>query len=170
MRFPSFLTISTSLAVPFAISTNHLIQMTEMKTMMAPNETALGHAIVFNRCHGPVYLWSVGENISPQRMIHPNQSYTELFRRDHKTGGIALKITRAKDGLYTSAPQTVFAYNLVENLIWYDLSDVFGDPFMGEYVSLLPSEPVIRWGEGVPPRGSQVRVLDATTDLVLTIC
>ncbi|KAL3464982.1 hypothetical protein BJX64DRAFT_74604 [Aspergillus heterothallicus] len=166
----SFLTITTALAVPFAFGNNHAVKVPEMKSMMAPNETTLGHAVVFNRCHRPIYLWSVGEHISAQNKIQPNQSYAELFRRDPKTGGIAIKITKVKDGLYTSAPQTVFAYNLVEDLVWYDLSDVFGDPFMGDHVTLLPSEPAIRWEEGVPPRGSQVRMLDATTDLILTVC
>ncbi|KAL2861546.1 hypothetical protein BJX68DRAFT_260365 [Aspergillus pseudodeflectus] len=170
----NFLTITSALAVPFGIGANnrhHPAKMTELKTMqMAPNETALGHAVVSNRCNIPIFLWSVGENISQQNTVQPNHTYSELFRRDPKTGGIAIKITTVRDGLYTSAPQTVFAYNLVENLVWYDLSDVFGDPFMGEFVSLLPSEPAIRWEEGVPPRGSQVRMLDATTDLILTVC
>ncbi|KAL2858027.1 hypothetical protein BJY01DRAFT_72636 [Aspergillus pseudoustus] len=166
----SFLTITTALAVPFAIGNHHPAKMTEMKIMVAPNETALGHAMVFNRCHGPIFLWSVGENISPQNIIQPNQTYAEPFRRDPKTGGIAIKITTVRDGLYTSAPQTVFAYNLVENLVWYDLSDVFGDPFSGKHVSLVPSEPAISWEDGVPPSGSQVRMLDASTDLILTVC
>ncbi|KAL2818483.1 hypothetical protein BDW59DRAFT_151965 [Aspergillus cavernicola] len=99
-----------------------------MRVPMALNETTLGHAVVSNRCYIPIYLWSVGEKISPQNVVQPGQKYKEIFRRDPKTGGVALKITTDKDGLYTSAPQTVFAYNLVEELVWYDLSDVFGDP------------------------------------------
>ncbi|KAL5339480.1 hypothetical protein BJX70DRAFT_387913 [Aspergillus crustosus] len=139
---------------------------------MAPtNQTIdLGHALVANRCNVPLYIWSVGQNISEQNALEPGQIYSETFRRDPKTGGIAIKITTVEDGLYSAAPQTIFAYNLVDDLVWYDLSDVFGDPFQGEVVSLLPSQPTINWLDGVPPSGSQVRVQDARTDLVLTIC
>ncbi|KAL2870427.1 Bys1 family protein [Aspergillus lucknowensis] len=165
-----FLFISAALAAPFAIGAHHPAKTVNMKPTMALNETTLGHAVVSNHCQLPLYLWSVGENISPQNVVQPGQNYSEVFRHDPKTGGVAIKITTVMDGLYTSAPQTVFAYNLVDNVVWYDLSDVFGDPFMGEFVSLLPSEPAIRWKEGVPPSGSQVRISEAMVDLVLTAC
>ncbi|CBF85714.1 hypothetical protein AN1863.2 [Aspergillus nidulans FGSC A4] len=157
---------------PNSMKTNGMETM-KRPFMMRPatNETiAIGHAIVANLCEQPIYLWSVGQDISPQYMINPGEEYVEEFRRDPQTGGIAIKITTVKDGLYTSAPQTVFAYNLVEDLVWYDLSDVFGDPFQGQIVSIEPSEPEIHWENGVPPSGSQVRMLEASTDLVLSIC
>ncbi|KAL4941823.1 hypothetical protein BDV06DRAFT_173171 [Aspergillus oleicola] len=145
--------------------------MERMNMIPMANETApLGHAVVVNHCQMAIYVWSVGQSISGQNIIQPGDSYAEVFRRDPKAGGVAIKITTVPDGLYTSAPQTVFAYNLVENLVWYDLSDLFGDPFEGASVSLLPSEPVIHWEEGVPPSGSQVRLLQADTDLVLNLC
>ncbi|KAL4873078.1 hypothetical protein BDV12DRAFT_116384 [Aspergillus spectabilis] len=165
------LSITTALASPLTMGVNHAKPPTMKMVQMSGNETIpMGHALVANRCEIPLYLWSVGENISQQAIIESGQVYSEIFRRDPKTGGIAIKITTVKDGLYTSAPQTVFAYNLVNDLVWYDLSDVFGDPFQGEIVSLLPSEPTISWDDGVPPSGSQVRVQDARTDLVLTVC
>lgn len=137
----------------------------------APNTTvSIGNAIVINNCGIPIYLWSVGQSISPQYILRPGYAYAEYFRRDPQTGGIAIKVTAAKYGLYTSAPQTVFAYNLVGNRVWYDLSDVFGDPFEGQTVSIFPSQPAILWEEGVPPRKSQVRSLMADTDLVLNVC
>ncbi|KAL4970970.1 Bys1 family protein [Aspergillus stella-maris] len=135
------------------------------------NETSpLGHAVVVNNCQMAIYVWSVGQSTSGQSIIQPGDGYAEVYRRDPKTGGVAIKITTVSDGLYTSAPQTVFAYNLVDNMVWYDLSDLFGDPFEGDSVSLLPSEPAIRWEEGVPPSGSQVRVLQADNDLILNLC
>lgn len=54
--------------------------------------------------------------------------------------------------------------------VWYDLSDVFGDPFEGSEVKVVPSVPEIRWGDGVPPRGSQVRVVGAGEDLRVEFC
>ncbi|KAL4791670.1 hypothetical protein BDV19DRAFT_290907 [Aspergillus venezuelensis] len=139
-------------------------------TLLANETNTLGHAVVVNNCQMAVYVWSVGQSISGQSTIQPGDGYAEVYRRDPKAGGVAIKITTVPDGLYTSAPQTVFAYNLVGNMVWYDLSDLFGDPFEGDSVSLLPSEPAIRWEEGVPPSGSQVRVLQADNDLVLNLC
>ncbi|RDW81219.1 Bys1 family protein [Aspergillus mulundensis] len=156
--------------IPRPRMVNTVVETNNMPMMRpSPNET-IGHAIVFNNCEMPIYLWSVGQDISPQYQLIPGDSYSEVYRRDSQSGGVAIKITTVKNGLYLSAPQTVFAYNLVENLVWYDLSDVFGDPFQGEIVTVEPSEPEIWWNEGVPPSGSQVRLLEASNDLVLSVC
>ncbi|KKK12302.1 hypothetical protein P175DRAFT_0427078 [Aspergillus ochraceoroseus IBT 24754] len=160
-NFVAFLSLVLALGTSAAGAGRH-IKLT--------NNTMYGQAIVRNQCKEPLYLWSVGRMISPQIVIQSGQNYSEVFRRDQKTGGIAIKITTVMDGLYNSAPQTIFAYNLVDDIVWYDLSDVFGDPFRGEPVTLMPSQPEIRWEEGVPPRGSQVRMQEASNDLTLTIC
>ncbi|KAJ5856441.1 uncharacterized protein N7529_010385 [Penicillium soppii] len=138
----------------------------------------LGSAIVKNHCNFPVYLWSVGTSVQPEQTLLPNDSYSEQFHQDPNTGGIAIKLSTDIDGLYTSAPQMIFAYNLSYfkargdngEKVWYDLSDVFGDPFDGYPVSLTPAEPSIHWANGVPPAGSQVRVISSSTDLVLSLC
>ncbi|KAJ5773326.1 hypothetical protein N7457_008222 [Penicillium paradoxum] len=138
----------------------------------------LGHAIVQNNCDFPVYLWSVASTVQPVRTLLPNDDYSELFRKNPDTGGIAIKISTDRNGLYNSSPQMVFAYNLSfsqeggrnEERVWYDLSDVYGDPFVGYPVDLTPSEPLISWKDGVPPAGSQVRVIASSTDLVLSLC
>ncbi|PKY03314.1 Bys1 family protein [Aspergillus campestris IBT 28561] len=129
-----------------------------------------GRAIVQNNCAEPIYLWSVGSGVSVEIPIPDGAHYSETFRHDQKTGGVSLKVTTVAHGLYSSAPQTVFAYNVVGESVWYDLSDVFGDPFKGSSVTLLPSEPVIRWSDGVPPVGSMVRVVGVDQDLRLTFC
>lgn len=131
----------------------------------------LGSAIIQNHCKVPIYVWSVGSTVQSQKIIFPSARYHETFRKDLQAGGIALKISTESDGLSKSAPQTIFAYNLVSpDQVWYDLSDVFGDPFRGYPVSLQPSEPRIYWADGVPPAGSQTRVHQASTDLTLTLC
>lgn len=143
-----------------------------------PTNRDLGHAIVHNNCKFPVYLWSVASTVLPEQTLLPNDEYSEVFRENTDTGGIAIKISTDRDGLYTSAPQMIFAYNLSatkergprQDKLWYDLSDVFGDPFEGYPVNLTPSEPLIFWKDGVPPAGSQVRAVDASTDLVLSLC
>jgi hypothetical protein len=143
-----------------------------------PPVRQLGNAIVHNYCNFTVYLWSVGTDVQPVQTLPPNDLYIEQFHEDPKTGGIAIKLTTDPDGLYTSAPQMVFAYNLSYfkgrgdngEQVWYDLSDVFGDPFQGYPVTLRPSEPSIEWANGVPPAGSQVRVISSSTDLLLSLC
>ncbi|CAL5870473.1 uncharacterized protein PFLUO_LOCUS4710 [Penicillium psychrofluorescens] len=130
----------------------------------------LGRAVVINQCRDPVYIWSVGSTVRPEVTVLPDGEYTETFRTDPVAGGIAIKISTEQDGLYVSAPTTVFAYNLSGHQVWYDLSDVFGDPFAGYPVRMQPADPEIYWEQGISPAGSQVRQMDASTDLVLTLC
>lgn len=134
--------------------------------------TTTGAAIIQNSCAYPLYLWSVGSTISPQRTLPAYHAHREPYRHDAQSGGVALKITTQPNGLFTGKPQTIFAYNLNANVsrVWYDLSDVFGDPFEGSQVQVEPAEPEIRWLDGVPPKGSQVRVVDAKEDLRVTFC
>ncbi|KAF3388595.1 Antigenic thaumatin-like protein [Penicillium rolfsii] len=129
-----------------------------------------GHAFIANHCTFPVYIWSVGTVTRDRATLLPGHRYSETFRHDHKAGGIAIKISTEQNGLYESAPLTIFAYNIDDQNVWYDLSDVFGDPFKGYPVSLSPAEPAIGWADGVPPSGSQVRVQDVSENLMLTLC
>ncbi|KAK4099598.1 hypothetical protein N658DRAFT_487603 [Parathielavia hyrcaniae] len=141
----------------------------------APLASALGKARVVNNCDETVHLWSVGSQVAGPYALSPQGSgyYAEEFRKDPVTGGMALKVTRAADGLYTGAPQTVFAYNLDGDKIWYDLSDVFGDPFVGHKLVVASVEqacPSIIWPTGVPPAGSQVKVCTSDQDVIFTLC
>lgn len=66
--------------------------------------------------------------------------------------------------------------------MWFDLSDVYGDPFKGRRVSVQVRavqggegggggwEESIVWEDGVPAGGSQVRVVGAERDLVVRLC
>jgi hypothetical protein len=140
---------------------------------LAPLASAVGHASVVNHCDFPVYLWSVGGSVGPKVTIAPKGKYTELLHHDPASGGIALKITTHDNGLYDGSPQTDFAYTLDGNTVWYDLSDVFGDPFSGHTLNVLPSDPTcqrICWGSGVSPSGSQVKACQANSDISLNLC
>ncbi|KAJ5479103.1 hypothetical protein N7530_004612 [Penicillium desertorum] len=148
-------------AIPYAFPSSSSRGLLIPSSTPIPVHRKLGHAISYRRKHSP-----------------PNDEYNEVFRENPDTGGIAIKISTDRDGLYNSAPQMIFAYNLSstrergerQDKVWYDLSDVFGDPFVGYPVNLTPSEPLISWKDGVPPAGSQVRDVDASTDLVLSLC
>ncbi|GKZ29810.1 hypothetical protein AbraIFM66950_006562 [Aspergillus brasiliensis] len=149
------------------------------------------HAIILNTCAFPIYAWSVSSSVGPQITIPaavPSTSrnttysnYTEPYHHDPQTGGVSIKLTTLRNGLYTGAPQTIFAYNFEEgqNQVWFDLSDVFGDPFKGRRVSVQVRGPLgdgggweesIVWEDGVPGAGSQVRVVSAERDLVVRLC
>lgn len=140
---------------------------------LAPLASAAGNARVVNRCDAPVYLWSVGGSVGPRQTIKPGATYSEPLHYDPASGGIALKITTTQNGLYDGSPQTNFAYTLDGSQVWYDLSDVFGDPFSGHRLKVVPSLstcPKICWANGVPPGGSQVKDCQATSDITLTLC
>lgn len=135
---------------------------------VSPDAMLLGRAIVQNNCKFPVYLWPVGRTIHTMLTIAPSSKYSEVYRSGE--GGIALKISTERDGLLRHAPLMIFAYNLAKGQVWFDLSDVSGDPFKGHRVEISPSNPHISWTDGQPPGGSQIRVLNSSTNIVLTLC
>lgn len=140
---------------------------------LAPLASAAGHAKVINRCNFPVFLWSVGGSVGPRKTVQPGATFSEPIHFDPQSGGVAIKITTTPNGLFDGSPQTNFAYTLDGNIVWYDLSDVFGDAFSGSRLKLLPSVttcPKICWPNGIPPSGSQVRNCQASSDLTLTLC
>ena len=138
--------------------------------------SSVGKARVVNMCPFSVSLWSVGGSVSgPYTIGASGGYYAETFSKDPITGGRALKVTVEPNGLYSGAPQTIFAYSLDEGSgkVWYDLSDVFGDAFLGRKLverSENPNCPAIVWPAGSPPAGSQVKVCGANKDVQLTLC
>ncbi|KKZ68612.1 hypothetical protein EMCG_05769 [[Emmonsia] crescens] len=140
----------------------------------APAVQAVGNAIVINNCPYDTFLNSVGSGIGPEQYLVRNAGrYSEPFRRDPISGGISLKITRMAGGLLQGAPQTNYAYNLNEGRIWYDLSNVFGNPFEPNSMRLAnfdTSCATIFWPNGVPPGGSQTRNCQPNSDITLTLC
>ncbi|KAK0652604.1 Bys1 family protein [Cercophora newfieldiana] len=141
---------------------------------LTPLASAAGSARVINHCPTSVTLWSVGASVSPPFTLAANTgTYAEPYVRDPVTGGKALKITKAADGLYTGAPQLNFAYSLDGATIWYDLSSVFGDVFPGRKLvvaSLDGSCPAITWPTGTNPGGSQTKACTSSKDVALVLC
>ncbi|KAL6863334.1 hypothetical protein ACO1O0_003583 [Amphichorda felina] len=139
-----------------------------------PLVSAAGYARVVNQCDFDVSLWSVGSNIDgPHTVKADGGLYGEKFRKDPVTGGIALKITREADGLYTGEPQLIYSYSLDGSRIWYDLSTVFGDAFEGHKLveaSRNTACPAIVWKNGTPPSGSQVKDCNSGDHVTLTLC
>ncbi|PYH85001.1 hypothetical protein BO82DRAFT_425524 [Aspergillus uvarum CBS 121591] len=151
------------------------------------NQPKPANATITNQCPFPIYLTAVSSSSSssttpPEILLASNASYTQPYHHDPHTGGISLKLTTIPNGLYTGAAQTIFAYSYLERTgqVWFDLSDVFGDPFKGFRVRLGPlggtgstggnGTDSIVWEDGVPPRGSQVRVVGCEVGLGLGVC
>lgn len=135
--------------------------------------SAIGNAVVVNTCSFPVYLWSVDSTVSQQYTLEPGDNYHETLHSDPTTGGVAIKITTVENGLYNASPQTDYAYSLTNGEVWYDLSDVFGDPFSGQSLTITPSDTSCKsvdWPNGTQPAGSQVNVCQENTDITLTLC
>lgn len=141
---------------------------------LATTVSAVGNAVVRNNCNFEVTLWSVGSNVSDAHTIPSgHNTYVEQLTRDPKSGGRTLKITRERDGLFTNKPQTDFAYSLDGAKVWYDLSDVFGDPFAGNKMVVYSSDkncPSIVWDKGTNPGGSQVKTCGSNNDITLSLC
>jgi hypothetical protein len=142
--------------------------------LTSPLVNALGKARVVNNCNFDATAWSVDSKIKgPINLKAKGGTYEETFHRDSVTGGIAIKVTRDADGLYTGAPQLNYAYSLDGSQVWYDLSSVFGDAFPGRKLvekSANSNCPSIVWADGTPPKGSQVKVCAADKDVTLTLC
>lgn len=102
---------------------------------LVPLAHAVGFARVANNCANTTYAWSVGSSVGDMQTIDSGGVYSEPFRSDPVSGGVSIKVCRTADGLFDGSPQTNFAYSLNGSLVWYDLSDVFGDAFNGSGVS-----------------------------------
>jgi hypothetical protein len=94
----------------------------------------------------------------------------EPLHRDDKTGGVALKITKNAGGLYSGDAQQVFAYNLEGSETWYDLSTVFGEPFLGQRVEVTSDTGgSIIWANGSDPGGSQVKMAPSNENIWFSV-
>jgi hypothetical protein len=157
------------------LSNAFVLIISAITSAFATTPPAIGRAIITNQCEEPLYLWSVGGTISPQNTITKDTSYSETFRHDPVSGGIALKLSNTEGGIFKSnVSQTIFAYSLDDvGEVWYDMSDLFGDGFAGRTMTVRPSDPdceSISWYAGKPGMGSQVKSCGAETDLELTFC
>ncbi|KAF2732326.1 hypothetical protein EJ04DRAFT_536118 [Polyplosphaeria fusca] len=133
--------------------------------------SAIGNAAVVNKCDDPFYLWSVGGAIGPMQVVSPGGLYAEPLHRDPRSGGVAIKITAVDNGLLNGAAQLIFAYTVDGDQVWYDLSDVFGEPFSGKRLKVSSNGGAsIDWPNGTRPLGSQVKNTASTDDVVFVAC
>lgn len=146
-------------------NTQHFIMIYALALLsLIAGAQAVGRAIVTNQCDAPLYLWSVGGEIGSPVKLTLDQSYSETFHRDPKSGGIAIKLTAVENGLFLpNVSQTIFAYNLDGNTIWYDMSDIFGDGFAGRTMVIKPTDMAC---ESISWYGGKVGTLFAYTSSI----
>ncbi|KAF2634219.1 hypothetical protein P280DRAFT_414278 [Massarina eburnea CBS 473.64] len=138
---------------------------------LATSVSAVGNAVVLNKCPFTIYAWSVSSSVGNQQTIATGGTFSEAFHHDDQTGGIAIKITKEADGLYTGAPQQIFSYSLDTATVWYDLSTAFGEPFSGSHITVTQDgSRSIDWPTGSNPGGSQVKAGVSEKDVVFTAC
>ncbi|EGC42299.1 BYS1 domain-containing protein [Histoplasma capsulatum var. duboisii H88] len=136
-----------------------------------------GKAVVSNDCRGPVYLWSVGgAGPTPMKTIRPNSTYDENFRNP-PWGGVSLKISKKP----TQNNITQFEYTLVNTTVWYDISNIDGNPFRNDGYKLTtnsscpevhcpPSNAPCNQVYNHPDDNWATHACSSTARLVLTLC
>ena len=97
-----------------------------LAALALPAVTLAQTAHVINNCTFPVYLQSVGNNGGPtgsKLTIAPKGTYSEAF----KTTGAEIHLGT----LEALAHPLSMDYTPSKGLVYYDLSDTFGNPFAG---------------------------------------
>ncbi|CRG84100.1 hypothetical protein PISL3812_01433 [Talaromyces islandicus] len=147
-----------------------------LTSILIPLTHAVGNAIILNNCNETtVYVWSVGSSIGKTQTLHRGENFTEEFHYDSTSGGITLKLTTERGGIYQNSPETDYSYTLDTNTtsVWYDISDVNGDPFANNTVALIPDSDACEsfvWQDGVPPSGIHTASCNADGDVKLILC
>ena len=116
-----------------------------------------GNAIVKNSCGDAAYFWSCGDSEGPLVVIGPGSSHTEAYYTKSGGGGPSLKIASS----YASGPKigqapasiydlpqpniTQFEYTVGSpgppaNMVWYDISNINGYPFVNGGLKMTSSD------------------------------
>lgn len=99
----------------------------------APSVLAVGGVSVQNNCPFPVYYAAIGGQSAAMQPL-PASGYSAGYSDEGV--GFSIKLG-AEDSL--SGPITQFEYTWKDGKIYYDLSNINGDPFESEGMTLTPS-------------------------------
>ena len=116
-----------------------------------------GKAIVKNSCGDAAYFWSCGDSEGELVVIGPGSSHSEAYYTKSTGGGPSLKIAssyasgpkagKAPSSIY-DLPQpniTQFEYTVgspgpPSNMVWYDISNINGYPFVNGGLKMTSSD------------------------------
>jgi hypothetical protein len=95
--------------------------------------SALGVATVVNNCGSPVYYASVGGSANPG-MTALEGSYSQGYSGENV--GVSIKLAPEASA---SGPISQFEITLSGSMIFYDMSNINGNPFASEGMEIVPS-------------------------------
>lgn len=129
-------THSTHSLIRFFHYQNMLSRLVLVATaLQAGFATAIGNAVVSNRCAYDIWLWSVDQgHSSPPIHVPARTKYTEPLRSACNGCGSSLKISKTDQ--LVNGKHTQFEYSIADSNIWYDIS--FVDCAKGESASNCP--------------------------------
>jgi len=138
-----------------------------------------GKASIENQCDQDVYLWSVGGSASADMVtLPPGKSYSEKYRFNDLGGGVSVKLALAKN----QGDITQLEYTLDATTVWYDVSNINGNPFAHGGISVKPSDPacspvvceagIVKCREAYnqPTDDHATHACPATSDLNVVLC
>ncbi|KAF3000819.1 hypothetical protein E8E13_006594 [Curvularia kusanoi] len=92
-------------------------------TLQAGLASAIGNAIISNRCPYDIWLWSVDQGYSSAPIHIPARSkYSEPFRSACNGCGTSLKISKTNELI--AGRHTQLEYSIAGGNLWYDISFV----------------------------------------------
>jgi hypothetical protein len=146
-----------------------------------PSALAASNAIVVNQCGAPIQIASVKNNNNAQPWPLPaGQRYTEPMLV--KSNGVSIKVQANPGGKVAQFEFTLAS----DGKVYYDISNIDGNPFAAHGVSLVPS---VKYSAANPtcvsvdcppgarcdaaynlPDDVRTKVCPGMTDLVFTLC
>ena len=143
-----------------------------------------GRAIVTNYCSSTVFFASVDYWQPPSQPISPGQSYNEVFRLsfvDGEPAGISIKLSYDPSLPNDDITQFEYTYNSNISFVYYDVSNINGNPFFDDGFILVGTSPACQNitclpGESYcnvyeyPTESGVVYGCDSNNNLVLTLC
>lgn len=99
---------------------------------LAPTALSVGTARVVSNCAGPVYFASVAQSVNAAMNVLPESGMSEGY----SIPGVGVSIKLAPN---SSGPVTQFEYTWQDGSIYYDISNINGNPFFEGGMELVPS-------------------------------
>lgn len=99
---------------------------------LAPTVMAAGSAHVVNNCGMPVYFASVAQSVAASMEQLPSSGYSESYSLPNV--GVSIKLSPNATGAVTQ-----FEFTWANGNVNYDISNINGNPFSAQGMSLTPS-------------------------------
>ena len=142
-------------------------------------------AAISNHCDVPYFVWSVSE-VQSDMITIPDHTvvYNETYRsRADNGGGISIKIAKSNsNGNLPGTDISQFEYTITDSNVWYDLSNIDGNPLQGIAVLLSASDSscptvqcasndqVCKSAYNHPDDNASTHACAPNADLMLTLC